>query len=71
MAVGTGFYGCCAMMLAAKRSQPTRMLIYVAAAMLLCMLSVTRIMLGLHTIPEIVIAFAIGIFSFAPRMLAL
>ena len=57
------------MKLAAKRSQPTRMLIYVAAAMLLCMLSVTRIMLGLPTILEI--AFPIGFFSFAPRMLAL
>jgi membrane-associated phospholipid phosphatase len=62
VAIGTGFYGCCAMMLAAGRSQAGRLLIWSGTAMLLGGLAASRIMLGLHTIPEIAIAFAIGAF---------
>jgi len=63
VAIGTGFYGCCGMMLAAGRSQTARVLICVGTAMLLAMLAASRIMLGLHTVPEIAVAFAIGAFS--------
>lgn len=65
VAIGTGFYGCCALMLAAGRGQTARVLIWSGTAMLLGMLAASRIMLGLHTVPEIAIAFAIGAFSLA------
>jgi hypothetical protein len=65
VAIGTGFYGCCALMLAAGRGPAARMLIWSGTAMLLGMLAASRIMLGLHTVPEIAIAFAIGGFSLA------
>jgi membrane-associated phospholipid phosphatase len=62
VAIGTGFYGCCALMLAAGRSQAARVLICVGTVMLVGMLAASRIMLGLHTVPEIVVAFVIGAF---------
>jgi membrane-associated phospholipid phosphatase len=62
VAIGTGFYGCCALMLAAGRSQAARVLICVGTVVLVGMLAASRIMLGLHTVPEIVLAFAIGAF---------
>jgi len=65
VAIATGFYGCCALMLATGRSQAARVLICVGTVMLVGMLAASRIMLGLHTVPEIVIAFAIGAFSLA------
>jgi membrane-associated phospholipid phosphatase len=65
VAIGTGFYGCCTMMLTAGRSQAVRVLIWSGTAMLLGMLAASRIMLGLHTVPEIAVAFAIGAFSLA------
>ena len=51
------------MMLAAGRSQTARVLICVATAILLGMIVASRIMLGLHNIPEVAFAFAIGAFS--------
>lgn len=63
VAIGTGFYGCCAMMLAIGRSQVASVLICVGTATLLGMLAASRIMLGLHTMPEIAVAFAIGVVS--------
>jgi hypothetical protein len=51
------------MMLAAGRSQAARVLICVGAAILLGMIAGSRIMLGLHNIPEVAFAFAIGTFS--------
>jgi membrane-associated phospholipid phosphatase len=65
VAIGTGFYGCCALMLAAGRSQAARVLICVGTVVLVGMLAASRIMLGLHTVPEIVVAFAIGAFCLA------
>jgi undecaprenyl-diphosphatase len=63
VAIATGFYGCCALMLAAGRGQAERVLICVGTVMLVGMLAATRIMLGLHTAPEIAVGFAIGAFS--------
>jgi hypothetical protein len=63
VAIGIGFYGCCAMMLAAGRSHAARVFICVGTAMLLGMLATSRIVLGLHTVPEIAVAFAIGALS--------
>ena len=65
VAIGTGFYGCCALMLAAGRGQAARVLIWSGTATLLGMLAASRIMLGLHTVPEIATAFVIGAFSLA------
>src|SRR4030088_2569140 len=72
VAIATGFYGCCALMLATGRSQAARVLICVGTVMLVGMvaggrmrvgsLAASRIMLGLHTVPEIVVAFVIGAF---------
>jgi membrane-associated phospholipid phosphatase len=63
VAIATGFYGCCALMLTAGRGQAERVLICIGTVMLVGMLAATRIMLGLHTGPEIAVGFAIGAFS--------
>lgn len=60
VAIGTGFYGCCAIMLAAQRGRAARVLIYLGTAVLLGILAASRFMLGLHSVPELVVAFAIG-----------
>lgn len=60
VAIGTGFYGCCAIMLVVGRSRIVHVLVYVGTALLLGLLAASRVMLGLHSVPEIVIAFAIG-----------
>jgi hypothetical protein len=62
VAIATSFYGCWGMMLAAGRSQAARVLICVGTAILLGMIAGSRIMLGLHNIPEVTFAFAIGAF---------
>jgi membrane-associated phospholipid phosphatase len=63
VAIATGFYGCCALMLAAGHGQAERALICVGTAMLVGMLAASRIMLGLHTVPEIAVGFSIGALS--------
>jgi membrane-associated phospholipid phosphatase len=63
VAIATSSFGCWAMMLAAGRSQAARVLIFVGTALLLGMIAASRIMLGLHNIPEVAFAFAIGAFS--------
>ena len=65
VAIATGFYGCCALMLTAGLGQAARALICVGTILLVGMLAASRIMLGLHTVPEIAVGFAIGAFSFA------
>jgi hypothetical protein len=50
-------------MLTAGRGQAERVLICIGTVMLVGMLAATRIMLGLHTGPEIAVGFAIGAFS--------
>ena len=72
VAIATSFYGCWAMMLATGRNQTTRVLICVGTAILLGTIAASRIMLGLHNIPEVAFAFAIGAFSLsAGQVLAL
>jgi undecaprenyl-diphosphatase len=65
VAIATGFYGCCALMLAAGRGQAARVLVCVGTVVLVGMLAASRIMLGLHTVSEIAVGFAIGAFSLA------
>jgi hypothetical protein len=60
VAIGTGFYGCCAIMLAAGRSRAASVLICLGTVLLLGILAASRFMLGLHSVPELVVAFAIG-----------
>jgi PAP2 superfamily len=65
VAIATGFYGCCALMLATGRSQAESIVICIGTVMLVGMLAASRIMLGLHTVPEVAVGFAIGAFSLA------
>lgn len=58
VAIGTGFYGCCAIMLAAQYGRAVRALIWIGTALLLGMIAASR--LALHSVPEIILAFAIG-----------
>jgi hypothetical protein len=62
-AIATGFYGCFALMLATGRSQAVRVLLCVGTAMLVGMLAASRLMLGLHTVPEVAMGLAIGVLS--------
>src|SRR5690606_38300558 len=71
VAIGTGFYGCCAIMLASERSRAVRAFLAIAAALLLGLIAVSRLVLQLHSVPEIAAAFAIGgvslaVFAFHP-----
>lgn len=60
VAIGTGFYGGCAIMLASQHGRGVRVLICIVTALLLGMLAASRLVLELHSVPEIVVAFAIG-----------
>jgi hypothetical protein len=62
VAIATTFYGCIAIMLAVKRSLSMQLLMAIGTATLLVLLAASRMMLELHTLPEILIAFAIGAF---------
>jgi membrane-associated phospholipid phosphatase len=65
VAIGTAFYGGCAMMFAASRGRTVRLLIYAGAAMLLGLLAASRLLLGLHSALEVAVGFAIGGFCLA------
>jgi hypothetical protein len=65
VAMATGFYGRCALLLSAGRFRAARVLIYVGTTTLVGMLAASRIMLGWHTVPEIAAGFAIGAFCLA------
>jgi hypothetical protein len=60
VAIGTCFYGCCAIMLSAGRNRTVRLVAWVGTVALLSALAASRLELGLHSVPEIIIAFAIG-----------
>ncbi len=67
VAIATTFYGCIAAVLAVGRRQVERVLICLVTVVLLVLLAASRMWLDLHTVPEIVVAFAIGglcIFAF-------
>jgi PAP2 superfamily len=61
VAVATAFYGGCAMLLATGRPGPFRFAVWLVASLLVAMLAASRVMLGLHSVPEIVIGLSIGI----------
>jgi undecaprenyl-diphosphatase len=65
VAIGTAFYGGCAMMFAASRGRTARLLIYAATVALLGLLAGSRLLLGLHSPAEVAVAFAIGAFCLA------
>lgn len=60
VAIGTGFYGGCAIMLTSLCSRVVRVLVCIGTALLLALLAASRVLLGLHSVPEIIVAFAIG-----------
>ncbi len=60
VAIGTGFYGICAMIIASQHGWAARVLVWTGTALLLGLIAASRLALGLHTVPEIVLAFAIG-----------
>jgi FtsH-binding integral membrane protein len=60
VAIGTSFYGCCAMMLSMQQGRTMRAVIWTGVALLLGLIAVSRLVLQLHSVPEIVLAFAIG-----------
>ena len=60
VAIGTGFYGCCAIMLTARSNRAVRVVVCTGTALFLGVLASSRFMLGLHSVPEIMVAFAIG-----------
>src|SRR3546814_9264848 len=60
VAIGTAFYGCCAIMLAGRSGRAVRRSVAAGTAVLLGMLAGSRVIPGLHSVPEIVVPFAIG-----------
>lgn len=60
VALGTCFYGGCALLLTARSSRAARVLAGAGTALLLGVIAATRIMLECHSWPEIAVAFAIG-----------
>jgi hypothetical protein len=60
VAVATTFYGGCAMILASGHARAVRYAAWLAASLLIGMLAASRIMLGLHSFPEIVVGAIIG-----------
>lgn len=60
VAIGTGFYGCCAILLTIGYGRAVRVLVGAGAVLLIGVLAASRLMLGLHSVLEIVVAFAIG-----------
>jgi membrane-associated phospholipid phosphatase len=65
VAIGTAFYGGCAMIFVASHGRAVRILIHGATAALLLLLAASRLMLGLHSVAEVGAAFAIGGFCLA------
>ncbi len=64
-AIATGFYGCLALVLATGRTRIVRALLCVATAGLIAMIAASRLMLGLHTVPEVAAGLAIGVLAVA------
>lgn len=60
VAIGTGFYGGCAIILTSLSSRAIRVLVCIGTVLLLGLLAASRVLLGLHSVPEIIVAFAIG-----------
>lgn len=60
VAIATTVYGCCVMMLAASSGKLVRVVAIIGTALFLLALAVTRLALGLHNLPEIVVGFLIG-----------
>src|SRR3546814_13612341 len=60
VAIGTAFYGCCAIMLAGRSGRAVRRSVAAGTAVLRGMLAGSRAIPGLHSGPGFVVAFAIG-----------
>lgn len=64
VAIATTFYGGCALLLTFSNGTLTRVLASVVTALFLLALAGSRVVLGLHTLSEVAVAFFIGIFCF-------
>src|SRR5690606_27450526 len=60
VAIGTGFYGLSAMMIAPQLGRIARALLWTGIVLLLTLIAISRLVLDLHSVPEIILAFAIG-----------
>lgn len=65
VAFSATFYGCLAMLLAAKRAISRQLALYAGAAVVILAIGASRVALDAHTVPEVVIGGAIGAGSLA------
>jgi hypothetical protein len=71
VAIATAFYGNCAMLLATGHGKTFSLAVFGGTAVLIAFLAVSRMLLGLHSAPEIAVALAIGLASLSPFHLSL
>jgi PAP2 superfamily len=70
-AIATSFYGNLAILLARGRSRRFGIALFAGAALLIVLLAASRMVLRLHSLPEIAIALTIGLVALRPFYLAL
>lgn len=71
VAVATTFYGNVAILLARGRGRGVGIVLLAGASLLIALLAASRMVLRLHSLPEIAIALAIGLAALGPFRLAL
>jgi hypothetical protein len=71
VAIATAFYGNCAMLLAMGHGRTFGLAVFGGTAVLIAFLAVSRMLLGLHSVPEIAVALVIGLASLSPFHLSL
>jgi membrane-associated phospholipid phosphatase len=71
VAIATAFYGSCAMLLRKGRGTAFGVAVLGAVVVLIALLAASRMVLGLHSAPEIAAALAIGLVSLWPFQQAL
>jgi len=71
VAIATSFYGNLAILLARGRSRRFGIALFAGAALLIVLLAASRLVLRLHSLPEIAIALTIGLVALRPFYLSL
>jgi hypothetical protein len=71
VAIATSFYGNLAILLATGRSRRFGIALFAGAALLIVLLAASRMVLRLHSLPEIAIALTIGLVALRPFYLSL
>jgi len=71
VAMATTFYGNLAILLATGRSRSSGIALFAGAALLVVLLAASRMVLRLHSLPEIAFALTIGLAALGPFYLAL